>query len=40
MSKYWSAFIWIPEAGGEAYNYTIAALRKRAHNLAAEYWRR
>ena len=40
MAKYWSAFIWISDAGGAAYNYTIASLRKRVHNHVAEYWRR
>ena len=40
MAKHWTAFLWDPSVGGGAYNYTIAALRRRVHNHAAEYYRR
>ena len=40
MARVHTAFLWHPEAGGEAYNYTIKALRLRLHNHAAEYYRK
>jgi hypothetical protein len=29
LPKYWRAFIWDTAYGGQAYNYTIASLKKR-----------
>lgn len=29
LAQYWGAFIWPPEQGGLAYNFTIESLRKR-----------
>lgn len=40
MARHWTAFIWDHKVGGEAYNYTLRALRRRAHNREAEYYRR
>jgi hypothetical protein len=40
MAKYWKTFIWhsTPSTRGLAYNYTLKALRKRMHNLNAEFY--
>jgi len=39
LAHHWRAFLWQEEVGGLAYNYTMAALKKRVYNLAAEYYR-
>lgn len=36
MARYYRAFIWEPEHGGAAYNYTVNALYKRLNNMWGE----
>ena len=38
LPKYYRAFIWEPQHGGLAYNYTIAALHKRSSQLIASHY--
>jgi hypothetical protein len=35
LAKHWRAFVWHPRRGGQAYNYTIMSLRRRANDLQA-----
>lgn len=35
-TEVYRAFIWQPEAGGLAYNYTIASLRRRLSHMRGE----
>jgi hypothetical protein len=35
LAKHWRAFVWHPRWGGQAYNYTIMSLRRRAIDLQA-----
>ncbi|KAG1665073.1 hypothetical protein FOA52_012492 [Chlamydomonas sp. UWO 241] len=39
LAKHWGAFVWPAGQGGLAYNYTIAALKRRVYHHAAEYYR-
>ena len=36
MARHYRAFIWEPEHGGLAYNYTVASLHRRLHALWGE----
>lgn len=36
--RYNSAFAWDPEVGGQAFQYTVASLRRRWLNLKAMYY--
>jgi hypothetical protein len=38
LAQHWGAFVWQSGQGGLAYNYTIAALKRRMHNLEAQYF--
>lgn len=38
LVRYRAAFHWFPEAGGTAFQHTIAALRRRHMNLKASYY--
>ncbi len=33
MARYWRAFQWQPERGGQAYRYTIDSLRRSLHAI-------
>uniref|UniRef100_A0A383VC23 Exostosin GT47 domain-containing protein n=1 Tax=Tetradesmus obliquus TaxID=3088 RepID=A0A383VC23_TETOB len=35
LAQNWRAFVWLPKFGGQAYNYTIKSLRRRATDLQA-----
>jgi hypothetical protein len=39
LAKYYGAFVWESEGGGTAYNYTLAALRKRHQYLTASHYK-
>ncbi|KAG1665066.1 hypothetical protein FOA52_012485 [Chlamydomonas sp. UWO 241] len=40
LAKHWGAFVWPVGQGGLAYNYTIAALKRRMHNMESQYYLR
>lgn len=39
MARYFRAFIWERNFGGQAYEWTLAGLQRRLYHLAAEYFR-
>ena len=38
MRKYWPAFVWDREAGGQAFEYTMLSLWRRSQNLKARFY--
>jgi hypothetical protein len=40
LPKYYGAFVWEPEGGGLAYNYTVEALHRRMIHLTANHYRK
>lgn len=40
MAKYYRAFLWNREYGGQAYEWTLAGLQRRVTQLQAEYFHR
>jgi hypothetical protein len=38
LALHWRAFVWHPDWGGQAYNYTIASLQQRLTSLLAQHY--